>query len=257
MLLARNFPALLTAALILISPLSYAEEADWPGFALIRNSTIHVGKNAEYEAFLKELVAADKAADASANRIIEGGIIADGGLYTHISFHTDFTDLREPIGYLQVHGDDAWRKLVAGLDSIVQHTERKIYLRRPELGRADPDLDPQNIELWYTYHVEIETGANDQFEQWLTKLVEATAKVDPETYWYTYSPWLNTGNVYRITSATTLEGLNSPVMNPEQRMEAAFGKREADRLAELNADSVVSVQQTLLRHRLDLSYIAD
>ena len=257
MLLTRILPAVLTAALILISPLSYSEEAEWPGFALIRNSTVHVGKNADYEMFLKELAAADKAADASANRIIESGLITDGGLYTHISFHTDFTDLREPIGYLQVHGDDAWRNLVGGLDGVVQHSERKIYLRRPELGRADPDLDPGKVEIWYTYHVEIETGANDQFEQWLTKLVEATAKVEPEAYWYTYSPWLNTGNVYRITSPTRAKGLNSPVMNPAQRMEAAFSKREADRLAELNAASVVAVQQTLLRHRLDLSYIAD
>ncbi len=257
MLLARMIPALFTAALILISPPSYAEEADWPGFALIRNSTVQVGRNADYEMFLKELAAADKDADASTNRIIESGLITDGGLYTHISFHTDFTDLREPIGYLAVHGDDAWRDLVGGLDGVVQHSERKIYLRRPELGRTDPDLDPQTVELWYTYHVEVATGANDQFEQWMTKLVEASAKVAPEAYWNTYSPWLNTGNVYRITSATSLEGLNSPVMNPEQRMEAAFGEREAERLAELNADSVVSVQQTLLRHRLDLSYIAD
>ena len=120
MLLARMIPALFTAALILISPPSYAEEADWPGFALIRNSTVQVGRNADYEMFLKELAAADKDADASTNRIIESGLITDGGLYTHISFHTDFTDLREPIGYLQVHGDDAWRDLVGGLDGVVQ-----------------------------------------------------------------------------------------------------------------------------------------
>ncbi len=256
MFLIRTLFTALVMALLTLSAPAGAEEAEWPGFAVVRNTTVHVGRNLEYEAFLKELAAADKAEDSATTRIIESGIIADGGLYTTISFHTDFTDLNDPGSYARMHGSSAWDNRLAGLSGVVAHTERKLYYRRPDLGRANPELNTENVEIWYTYHVEVRYGANAQFEEWMQKLVEATDKVDPGAFWYTYAPWLNTGNVYRITAALTLEQMNSPVMSPAQRIAAAFSQSEADRLARLNASAVVSVDMTMLRNRMDLSYLA-
>ena len=256
MLLIRRLVTALAFMLLTLNTVANAEEAEWPGFAVVRNTTVHVGKGLEYEAFLKELASADKTNDSATTRVIESGMIADGGLYTTISFHTDFTDLSDPGSYAKIHGGSAWEKRLADLNGVVNHTERKIYYRRPDLGRADPELNNEEVEIWYTYHVEVSYGANAQFEEWMQKLVEATDKVDSSAYWYTYAPWLNTGNIYRITAPLTLEDMNSPTMSPAQRIAAAFSENEAKRLNELNASSVMAVNMTMLRNRVDLSYMS-
>lgn len=182
--------------------------------------------------------------------------IGADGLYGFASPFNSFTDLSAQRNvFVEAFGEKEAERLGKVFASAVTSTSSYILVPRPDLGVANPDATGPT-EIAMGIQITVKNGMQQQYADYLTKLVEASKATAPGAYWTTYQPGIGTGGVWSVRVGTTWANMDTPTKPLNDRLVEHFGKRAGERIIEDGQDCIESVEYSIQRYRADLSHIA-
>jgi hypothetical protein len=232
-----------------------AQSADSATLAQVRTTYVSAGKNGTFEAFLQRLKALEEKHDTGMPRLVTRNRSGQNG-YISISLMDDFSDLKPGANWVETYGAKEAAELSRMLAESVTGGQVQTFIVRRDLGRPS-SIAPPDADAFITLLITVKQNGGPAYEEALTKLVEASAKVAPEVYWLAYSPDMHSDNVYRVVIPISWEDDSGPAMPIPQRYSSAFGEAEGAKwLKQLN-DSIESILTMMTINRPDLSTIPE
>lgn len=222
-----------------------------PALVSIRMVDVVPGKAQQYEAVLAKFREAVKKVDPDQGFGVRVPAVGGSGSGYYIyRFLEKASDLRQRNVLVEAFGQEEAAAIGAMLDEAVENTRVETFIPREDLSRR---TELGDFEVVYVIRVEVAIGGAPAFEDYMHKLVEATDKVDKDSNWFGYSPGIGAGTTYRFAVPMNWADLDNPGMTISQRLEKAFGEKEAANILASRDAVVTQVETGLTVGRPDLS----
>jgi len=251
---------LFVAALIAPSLPVLAEDAPAPMYARVFTAELQPNSQRAYEEVLKKFAAAHEKLDTKQYFGVSTQVVGSPTTYTFVSIFRSFADMDQAPTNVMVdaYGAEQAAAMVAPLDGKVWSQETGIWMRRLDLSPAQPENpEPPAMTNWLL--VTIKPYGNAAYEAYLKKVAEATNTTNPDASFVVWAPGPGGDNTYAFANpvASWAAMDEGGFLSVPQRLEQAFGKREADRLLSARAALVESQATYLSRSRPELSYLPE
>ena len=236
--------------LLLAAGSAFAQDTA-PALVSIRMVDVVPGKAQQFEAVLAKFGEAVKKVEPERGFGVRVPAVGGPGSGYYIyQFLDKVSDLQQRAVLVDAFGQEEAAKIGAMLDEAVENTRVETFIPREDLSRR---TELGDFEVVYVIRVDVAIGGAAAFEEYLHKLVEATDKVAKDTNWFGYSPGIGAGTTYRFAIPMNWADLDNPGMTIEQRLQKAFGDREAAKILASRDAVVTQVQTALTVARPDLS----
>jgi hypothetical protein len=237
------------------SQVGYAAEAERQ-LASVLTVKVKPGGQANYTEFIQKLAEAHNKLGTDVYWYAFSGTFGEPSVLTFARLFTSWGEIAPNDRQILVEafGPAEATRLQALVAASGEIVDRAVYVQRPDLSNLPP-ADAPATTYSLVYSIEIKAGTGPKFEEWLSKLAQATAEIGgfrPASIW---SPSFGGNNRYAVfLPLQDWSELDTPVgMTLIQRVEKVFGKREAKRLAALRDEALVSVESNIRRFLPDLS----
>lgn len=182
--------------------------------------------------------------------------MGNDGQYAFASPFAMFAELSNQRNILaEAYGPEELAKISETYQKTVVSTESYIVIPRPDLGIPGPEMDTAP-EITMSIAIKVRTGMDQQYQDYLTKLVEATKATAPDTYWSTYQPGPGAQGIWAVRINTTWADFDGPAgKSIPQRLNEHFGDRVGKKIYKDGTASIESIEYTISRFREDLSHM--
>ena len=247
-----------TLTLICASLLAAAAVAqESPQLIRVFEAQVQPNSQRAYEALLAKFAAAHRQLDTQRYYFVSSHEVGSPTTYAFAAVFDTWAAMdREPSNVMfEAYGEEEAMEMLATIDGRVTSQRSMVLLRRLDLSPAGAG-EQSNPALVNWLTVKIKPYGNATYEAYLRKVAEATEKVASQFPFITYAPGPGADNTYGFANpiASWAAMDEGPGMTVPERLEAAFGAREAQRLLEQRASVVDSQMSVLVRPRPDLSY---
>lgn len=222
-----------------------------PALVSIRMVDVVPGKAAQFEAVLAKFgEAVRKVQPERGFGVRVPAVGGPGSGYYIYQFLDKASDLQQRAVLVEAFGQEEAAEIGAMLDEAVENTRVETFIPREDLSRR---TELGDFEVVHVIRVDVAIGGAPAFEDYMHKLVEATDKVAQDTNWFGYSPGIGAGTTYRFAIPMNWADLDDPGMTIAQRLQEAFGDKEAAKILASRDAVVTQVQTALTVARPDLS----
>jgi len=257
MLQAKSVVCAVICAIVLsFSSIILAEDSPPQRFSVLAIE-VNPGTAPMFEEFIRKYVEAAGKVENSPFWFADGPGIGPANTYSFARPFGSFGDLESEYNpLLKAFDQDEVTRLLGLAQQSIASSESAIYVARPTLSRPFPPQDKPPVAT-LSIRLTVAQGMNEQFEEYVQKVVEATDKVAKDVHWTMYSGGIGApANVYgvRIPMWSWAE-LDTSSMPIPERLVQAFGKREGEKIWESGQDAITNIETQLSRFRVELSHL--
>ncbi len=244
--------SLLSLALLCIASTSLAQDA--PGRWSVLTVEVKPGANAQFEEFIQAFREAAVETDSSLYWLVSQTEVGGSNNYAFHRPISSWAEVETPAGAIlsEVYEDQEVERLLALYNSSAARIHTAAYLDRPDLSRAAPPM-PDVVAVNYL-DIGIHQGMNQQFEEFVRHLVEASEATAPSAYWEMRAPSFGARNAYRVVVAFSEWADADVVQKPiPQRLAEHYGEVRGAQILEEGNAAIESFRSSLRRTRGDLA----
>jgi hypothetical protein len=237
-----------------LSSFAHAQDVAPPKGITVNVVNIAPGTGVTFESVAKKFKeAADKLEDVPAY-FAYSSVIGNDGQYIFAAPFAMFAELANDRQILaEAYGPEELAKISELFQKTVVSTESYIVIPRPDLGISAPDPTAAS-EITLSIAIKLRMGKEEQYQEYLKKLVEATRATSPETYWSTYQPGPGAKGIWAVRINTSWAEFDVQGKSIPQRLNEHFGERAGKKIYDEGNASIENIEYTISRFRLDLSH---
>jgi len=218
-----------------------------------RNVVVKSGANARFEEFIGKVKEAVEKTDSSDRWYASQNVVGDGNSYIFVTPFSSWELFANPQDVLgDAYSDREVKRVLGLLESSVESMSTAVYTVNQDLSRPAPESDQPNVAV-LQYHVTLNSGMDQQFNEFVSKLKEATDAVAQDQYWVTLSPGIGASGPVFVIFAKSWSQFDTESSPVPQRLTEHFGEEEATRLLEMWPSIINSGSSTMNRPRPDLA----
>lgn len=250
----------LSLVLILVSSLAAiaadpGATSNLPKFLVFNHEEIKIGKMAEHDTMMRQLVQNVNSSNADWHWISASSVTGTSSDYLGIGMFNSYADIEKSIQVQDKVIKTSLQNADYARETEDTHQSRKITVvrLRPELSYQPEKVNFANARFWDVTIIQVKPGADDDFNDLAKEYVELHKKGNIDVSWATYvAEYGSTSPVFvYITPRQSLAELD---VDREEQYKAVFTPPVTKRLDSFSTQYMTRIESILVQVRPEISH---